>query len=169
MPPINVMTAVRAAVQSLDPDQPVFAIETVSQVFAGERSIYGIFATLFGVLAVIGLVLSAVGVYGVMAYAVAQRTQEIGVRMAMGAGRWTVSWLFLKRGLAQLSIAGAIGLPAALALAIVARFQLVEVEPTDPLTFAMVVLVLGSVAVAACVIPVRKAGRGDPVIALRAE
>jgi ABC-type antimicrobial peptide transport system permease subunit len=87
----------------------------------------------------------------------------------MGAGRWTVSWLFLKRGLAQLSIAGAIGLPAALALAIVARFQLVEVEPTDPLTFAMVVLVLGSVAVAACVIPVRKAGRVDPVIALRAE
>ena len=169
MPPINVMTAVRAAVQSLDADQPVFAIETVAQVFAGERSIYGIFATLFGVLAVIGLVLSAVGVYGVMAYAVAQRTQEIGVRMAMGAGRWTVSWLFLKRGLAQLSIAGAIGLPAALALAIVARFQLVEVEPTDPLTFAMVVLVLGAVAVAACVIPARKAGRVDPVIALRAE
>lgn len=169
LPPINVMTAVRAAVQSLDADQPVFAIETITEVFAFERSIYRIFATLFGVLALIGLVLSAVGVYGVMAYAVAQRTQEIGVRMAVGAGRWNVAWLFLRRGLAQLAIAAAIGLPAALGLSILARFRLVEVEPTDPATFASVVIVLGAVAVAACLIPVRKAARVDPVVALRSE
>lgn len=169
MPPIAVMTAVRSAVQSLDADQPVLAIETVAEVFANERSIYRIFATLFAVLALIGLVLSAVGVYGVMAYAVAQRTQEIGVRMAVGAGRWNVAWLFLRRGLAQLAIAAAIGLPAALGLSILARFRLVEVEPTDPVTFASVVIVLGAVAVAACLIPVRKAARVDPVVALRSE
>jgi predicted permease len=169
LPPISVMTAVRSAVQSLDADQPVFAIETVVQVFAAERSIYRIFATLFAVLALIGLVLSAVGVYGVMAYAVAQRTQEIGVRMAVGAGRGTVSWLFLKRGLLQLAIAGAIGIPASLALSIVARLRLVDVEPTDPVTFAAVVTILGGVAVAACLIPVRKAARVDPVVALRSE
>ena len=135
LPPASVMTAVREAVQTLDADQPVFAIETVANVFAGERSIYRIFATLFGLLATIGIVLSAVGVYGVMAYAVAQRTQEIGVRMAIGAGRWDVAWLFLRRGLAQLAIAVVIGVPAALALGTLARFQLVEIEPSDPVTF----------------------------------
>ena len=169
LPPIAVMTAVRAVVQSLDADQPVFAIETVAQVFAFERAIFRILSTLFTVLAVIGLVLSAVGVYGVMAYAVAQRTQEIGIRMAVGAGRWNVAWLFLKRGLAQLAIAAAIGLPAALALSIVAQFRLVDVEPTDPLTFGSVMIVLGAVAVAACLIPVSKAARVDPTTALRTE
>jgi putative ABC transport system permease protein len=169
LPPVNVMSAVRSAVQSLDGDQPVFAIETVAQVFAGERSIYRIFATLFAVLAAIGLVLSAVGVYGVMAYAVAQRTQEIGVRMAIGARRWDVSWLFLRRGLTQLAMGSAIGLPAAFALGMLARFQLVEVEPGDPVTFAGIVIVIGGVAVAACLIPARRAAQVDPVNALRAE
>jgi putative ABC transport system permease protein len=169
LPPVAVMTAVRGAVQSLDADQPVFAVETIAQVLADERSIYRIFATLFAVLALIGLVLSAVGIYGVMAYAVAQRTQEIGVRMAIGAGRRDVSWLFLRRGLVQLGIGSAIGLPAALALGILARFQLVEVEPTDPLTFAAIIVVLGTVALTACLIPVRRASRVDPVNALRSE
>ena len=82
-------------------------------------------------LAAIGLLLSAVGVYGVIAYAVTQRTQEIGVRMAIGAGRWDVSWMFLRKGLMQLGIALAIGLPAAArARRSVAQFRLVEIEPT---------------------------------------
>jgi putative ABC transport system permease protein len=169
LPPISVMTGVRTAVQSLDADQPVFAIEPVASLFVEERSIYRIFSTLFAVLALIGLVLSAVGVYGVMAYAVAQRTQEIGVRIAVGAGRWSVSWLFMKRGLLQLAIGSAIGLPAALALGMLARFQLVQVEPSDPVTFAGVMIVLATVAVLSCVIPVRRAARVDPVIALRAD
>ena len=94
----SVMSAVRTAVQAVDADQPVFTIETITAVFDNERIIYRIFSALFGMLASIGLVLSAVGVYGVMAYSVTQRTQEIGVRMAIGAKRWDVSWLFLKRG-----------------------------------------------------------------------
>jgi len=169
LPPAGVMMAVRSAVQSIDADQPVFAIETMASVFANERSMHGILATLFAVLAAIGLILSAVGVYGVMAYAVTQRTQEIGVRMAVGAQRWHVSWLFLRRGLWQLGVAMLIGLPAALGLAIVAQFRLVDVEPADPVTIIGIVTVLGAVALTACLIPVRKAARVDPVIALRSD
>jgi ABC-type antimicrobial peptide transport system permease subunit len=167
--PVSVMGAVRGVVQSLDGDQPVFNVETIASVFETERSIYRIFSTLFLVLASIGLVLSAVGVYGVMAYAVTQRTQEIGLRMAIGARRWDVSWLFLKRGLVQLALGLAIGLPAALALGTVARFNLVEVEPSDPVTMIGITLVLVVVALLACVVPARKAARVDPMNALRAE
>jgi len=138
-------------------------------VFANERSIYRIFATLFGVLAAIGLLLSAIGVYGVIAYSVTQRTQEIGVRMAIGASRWDVSWMFLRRGLIQLGIALAIGLPGALAIGIVAQLRLVEVEPTDPITLVGVTIVLTIVSLVACLVPARKAARVDPITALRSE
>ena len=110
--------------------------------------------------------LSAVGIYGVMAYAVTQRTQEIGVRMAVGAQRWQVSWMFLKRGLVQLAIAFIIGLPAAFALGIVASFRLVDVEPGDPLTMVGITAIVAIVALASCVLPAHRASRVDPVIAL---
>jgi ABC-type antimicrobial peptide transport system permease subunit len=163
------MAAVRSVMQEIDSDQPVFSIETIEHVFTNERSIYRIFATLFAALAAIGLLLSAVGVYGVIAYAVTQRTQEIGVRMAVGARRWDVAWLFLRKGLLQLSLALAIGLPAAIALGTVARLELVEIEPTDPLTIISITIVLTVVALTACVLPARKAARVDPMTALRSE
>jgi len=169
LPTGSVMTAVRSTVQPIDPDQPVFNIQTLAAVFANERSIYRIFATLFGVLAAIGLLLSAIGVYGVIAYSVTQRTQEIGVRMAIGAGRWDVSWMFLRRGLIQLGIALAIGLPGSLAIGIVAQLRLVEVEPTDPITLLGVTIVLTIVSLVACLVPARKAARVDPITALRSE
>jgi predicted permease len=169
LPPDGVMAAVRAAVQSIDADQPVFNIETIERVMSGERSIYRIFSTLFGLLAAIGLTLSAVGVYGVIAYAVTQRTQEIGVRMAIGAGRWDVAWLFLRRGLIQIAIALAIGMPAALALGTLAQIPLVEIEPNDPLTMIAIAVVMSAVALIACVVPARKAARVDPITALRSE
>jgi len=169
LPTGSVMTAVRSTVQPIDPDQPVFTIQTIAAVFANERSIYRIFATLFGVLAAIGLLLSAIGVYGVIAYSVTQRTQEIGVRMAIGASRWDVSWMFLRRGLIQLGIALAIGLPGALAIGIVAQLRLVEVEPTDPITLVGVTIVLTIVSLVACLVPARKAARVDPITALRSE
>jgi putative ABC transport system permease protein len=169
LPPAAVMASVREVVQSIDADQPVFSIQTAAWVLAEERSFHRIFGTLFGVLAAIALTLSAVGIYGVMAYAVTQRTQEIGVRMAVGAQRWQVSWLFLKRGLWQLLLGLVLGVPAALALAMVVRFNLVEIEPTDPLTMIVIVGILVAVAIASCLIPVRKAARVDPVIALRAD
>jgi predicted permease len=169
LPPASVMAAVRSVVQSIDADQPVFSIETVEQVFANERSIYRIFATLFAVLATIGVVLSAIGVYGVIAYAVTQRTQEIGVRVAVGASRWDVTWLFLRKGLVQVAIALAIGLPAAVALGAVARLRLVEIEPHDPVTLVGITLVIAAVALVSCVVPARKAARVDPLTALRVE
>ena len=169
LPPASVMTAVREVVQSIDADQPVFNIQTAAWLLAEERSFHRIFGVLFAVLAAIALALSAVGIYGVMAYAVTQRTQEIGVRMAVGARHWQVSWLFLKRGLTQLLLGLVLGIPAALALATVVRFNLVEIEPTDPVTMIAIVLLLVLVAVASCVVPVRKAARVDPMIALRSE
>jgi putative ABC transport system permease protein len=167
--PASVMQAVRAAMQAIDPDQPVFAIETVAAVIANERIIYRIFSTLFGVFAGIGLALSAVGIYGVIGYAVTRRTQEIGVRMAMGARRWDVTWMFLRQGVVQLAVALVIGVPAAVGLAMAARFRLVEIEAADPLTIVAITIVVAVVASVASLMPARKAARVDPVIALRAD
>jgi predicted permease len=169
LPPADVMAAVRQAVQAIDLDQPVFSIETVASTLQNEQLFHRLFAAVFGLLAAIALVLSAVGVYGVMAYAVTQRTQEIGVRMAIGAQRWQVSWIFLRRSLTQLAIGLAIGLPAALGLGRLVRFQLVEIEPNDPVTMIGITVVLILVALASCLVPLRKATRVDPVIALRSE
>jgi putative ABC transport system permease protein len=160
---------VREVMRAIDADQPVFSIETLGQVFANERSLYRIFATLFAVLAAIGLALSAVGTYGVIAYAVAQRTREIGVRMAIGASRRDVTWLFLRKGLLQLAVALAIGLPAALGLGAVTRLRLVDIEAHDPVTVAAITALLSAVALIACVLPARKAAHVDPLTALRAE
>jgi putative ABC transport system permease protein len=169
LPPQDVMAAVRSAVQSIDNDQPVFTVETLDSVMRFERLFHSLFGSVFGILAAIGMLLSAVGVYSVMAYAVTQRTQEIGVRMAVGAQRHHVSWLFLKRCLIQLAIALVIGLPGAVALGQVVSFSLVEIAPGDPVTIIGISVAVIAVALAACVIPVRKAARVDPVIALRAD
>jgi ABC-type antimicrobial peptide transport system permease subunit len=169
LPPAQVLRAVQQAVQSIDNDQPVLSIETAEAAMAFEQLFHRIFSSVFGLLAAIGVILSAVGVYGVMAYAVTQRTQEIGVRMAVGAQRSQVSWLFLRRCLWQLAVALAIGLPGALALGTVVRFNLVEIEPSDPITMIGITLAIVVVALASSVIPVRKAARVDPVMALRAE
>ena len=169
LPPGDVMTAVRAAVQSIDNDQPVFTIETIDSVIRFERLFHSLFGSVFGILAAIAMMLSAVGVYSVMAYAVTQRTQEIGIRMAVGAQRHQVSWLFLRRCLAQLAIALAIGLPGAVALGQLVSFSLVEIEPSDPVTIISISLAVIAVALASSVIPARKAARVDPMLALRSD
>ena len=127
---------------------------------------YRVFGSLFAIFALIALVLSAVGLYAVMAYSVTQRTPEIGVRMALGADRRRVSWLVLRRGLVQLGIGLTLGIAGAYAVTQVLTDVLV-VAPRDPMTFAAITVLLSGVAVAACLIPAHRASRIDPLAALR--
>jgi putative ABC transport system permease protein len=168
LPPAAVMQAVRTEVQAVDPDQPVFTIQTLEQVRADASWGHRVFGSIFGLFALIALTLSAVGLYAVMAYSVTQRTPEIGVRMALGAGAGQVSWLVLKRGLLQLGIGLTIGLAGAFGASRVLSSLLVAgITPQDPVTFATITVLLVAVAVSACLIPARRATRVDPLIALR--
>jgi putative ABC transport system permease protein len=169
LPPSSVMEAVRREVQAIDRDQPVVTIQTLDQMLAQDRWPYRVFGALFLIFAAIGLGLSSVGLYAVMAYSVTQRTQEIGVRMTLGADRREVSWLILKRGLVQIVLGLTIGLGGALALSRVMQSVLVQITPTDPVTFAAITVLLTIVSVSACLIPARRATHVDPVVALRAE
>jgi predicted permease len=165
--PTAMMNAVRREVQAVDPDQPVFTVQTIDQVMAQATWPYRIFGSLFAVFALIALVLSAVGLYAVMAYSVTQRTAEIGVRMALGAERRQISWLILRRGLAQVGVGLALGLAGAYGLSQVLTELLAGISPTDPVTFATITVLLAGVAAAACLIPARRATRVDPLVALR--
>jgi ABC-type antimicrobial peptide transport system permease subunit len=130
---------------------------------------YRVFGSLFAIFAVIALVMSAVGLYAVMAYSVTQRTSEIGVRMALGADGGQVSWLVLKRGLWQTTLGVAIGLAGAFFLSKVMSTLLIDITARDPITFGTITVVLTSVSIAACLLPARRATRVDPLVALRVE
>ena len=168
--PETIMTAVRKEVQTIDPDQPVFNLRTMERGMQQQMWPYVVFGTLFTIFAVIGLLLSAVGLYAVMAYAVTQRTQEIGVRVALGAQGNQVTWMVLKRGLFQLGLGLAFGLAGGLfaGRALPSRI-LVQTTATDPWTFVAITVLLSLVAITACVVPARRAMRVDPLVALRAE
>jgi putative ABC transport system permease protein len=167
--PSVIMTAVRREVQAIDQDQPVFTVQTMESLLAQQRWPYVVFGTVFVIFAVIALVLAAVGLYAVMAYSVTQRTQEIGVRMALGAGAPQVSWLILRRGLIQLAIGLTSGLTGAWFATAALPTQIVGTSPNDPRMFTIVTAVLVVVALAACLIPARRATRLDPLVALRNE
>jgi putative ABC transport system permease protein len=165
--PGSVMNAVRREVTALDPDQPVLTVHTLDELMRRQTWPYRVFGSLFAIFAVIALVMSAVGLYAVMAYSVTQRRAEIGVRMALGAGRRQVSWLVLRRGLSQTAAGLAIGLGGAVLLSGALRSVLVQITPTDPITFAAITVLLALVAVTACVLPARRASAIDPLVALR--
>jgi len=164
-----VMGAVRNEVALVDRDQPVFTVQTLGQILTQQTWPYRVFGSLFTIFAVIALVMSAVGLYAVMAYSVTQRTSEIGVRMALGAERGQISWLVLKRGLLQTGLGMVIGLLGAFFLSKVMSTLLVDLSSRDPVTFTAISVILASVAIAACVLPARRATRVDPLVALRAE
>jgi putative ABC transport system permease protein len=167
--PTNLIGGVRRAVLDLDKDQPISNISTMTDVLSRAVATPRFNALLIGLFAALALALGTVGLYGVIAYSVAQRTHEIGVRMALGAGEREILRLVLVRGLTLTLIGVAAGLAAALALTRLMANLLFGVKPTDPATFAGVALLLTAVALAACYVPARRATKVDPIIALRYE
>ena len=158
---------VREAVYSIDPDQPIDRFRTLAEVRASTLDSPRLTATLLGLFALLALVITSAGIAGVIAFSVNQRTQEFGVRMALGAPRGSVLSMVLRQGL-RLVLAGlAIGMAGAIVLTRVMTTLLFGVEPTDALTFLAVSMVLVAVAAAACLIPARRAASVDPMVALR--
>ena len=167
--PEGMVAPLRQAIQQYDSEVPVYHIAAVKQRIAEQGGETRAYASLLGFFALLALILSAVGVYGVMSYAVAQRTHEIGIRMALGAQPGGVLRLVLGQSL-KLTLAGlALGAAAALALTRLLAGLLFGVKATDLTTFVAGSLLLAAVAVAACYIPARRAMRVDPMVALRHE
>jgi putative ABC transport system permease protein len=165
--PTGLGESVRREVLQLDKEQPVFRIETLDQLITNSTGQLRFSMMLFAVFAAAAIALASVGLYGVMSYAVTQRTHEVGIRMALGAQRRDVLGLILRQGL-WLTLSGiAIGLIAAWAATRLLINMLYGVSATDPLTFAGVSFLLISVALLACYLPARRATKVDPLVALR--
>ena len=167
--PLQAVPLVRAAVQAVDRDQPISQVRTVDTLVAdsvGQRRLTTVLLALF---AGVALLLACIGLYGVTAYSVTQRTREIGVRMALGAAGPQVVGAFVRDGLRLTLVGLAVGLAAALAAGRLIASQLFEVEPGDPVTLAVTAAALAGVAALASYLPARRATRVDPMTALRAE
>jgi putative ABC transport system permease protein len=160
---------IRAGIQAVDPDQPIYEIKTLDRVIS--ESVVGLsyVAVIMGILGLIAMVLAAMGVYGIMAYAVVERTHEIGVRLALGAQPREIMRLILSRGTFLLALGIAIGLPVAYALARLLASLLFGVSASDAGIFSLITIFLAGVSIAACYIPAYRAMNVDPMIALRYE
>jgi len=167
--PLTLVSAVRAVVASLDKNLPLYNIQTMDGYLSSSIAARRFITLLLGLFAVLALVLATVGIYGVMAFSVSQRTRELGIRMALGADRGSVMQLVLWQG-ARLAFVGvAIGIGTALGLTRVLADFLFEVRATDPATYVAVAILLVVVALLACYIPARRATKVDPLAALRYE
>ncbi len=167
--PVSMIPAIRNQVLSIDKDQPVADVMTMEQRLATSVATSRFVMLLLSSFSVLALGLAAVGIYGVMAYLVTQRTQEIGIRMALGAQRHDVLRLVVGKGMVLAFTGTAFGLSAALALTRLMRSLLFEVTPTDWTAFLIASIVLLTVALLACYIPARRATKVDPLTALRYE
>jgi predicted permease len=165
--PAAITAAVRGAIRAADANLPIFQVRTMEEVRRLGFWQYGLFGWIFGTIGVIGLILAAIGVYGVLSYAVAQRTPEIGVRVALGASRANVIRLIVSHGMTLAGIGVVIGLALSAAAMPQAQSLLYDVSPFDPIVFSEVALFLLVVSFAASYIPALRATRVDPLIALR--
>ncbi|MGH9847265.1 MAG: ABC transporter permease, partial [Blastocatellia bacterium] len=165
--PLAVAAAARNVIQTLDPQQPIADVRTLESMLGNSIARQRFNTLLLTVFALIALALSAIGIYGVTAYAVAERTHEIGIRMALGAAAGDVLKLIVGRGMKLVLPGVAIGLAAAFALTRLMKTLLFGVSATDPATFGAIALVLTLVALVACWIPARRATKVDPMVALR--
>ena len=164
--PVALASAVRREVQALDRDQPVYNVRTMEEVLATSLGTRRVAVQLFTVFAAAALLLSALGIYGVMAYSVTQRTQEIGIRMALGAQKIDVLSMVVRQGMMLAIIGIAVGITGALGLTRLMANLLFGVQATDPMTFGAISLLLALVALLACYLPARRAARLDPMNAL---
>jgi putative ABC transport system permease protein len=167
--PTALAKVLREEVRQVDADQPVFRVRSLADALAEARWPYRVFGGLLGVFALIALVLSAVGIYAVTSYAVAQRRQEIGVRMALGANGAQVTWLVMRRAAWQLGLGLGVGLAAAVGVGRVLHSIVVRGVTGDPATYLVVVGIFVAVTVLASIVPSRRATRLDPLAVLRAE
>jgi putative ABC transport system permease protein len=169
VPPLTLTPEIRRAIWSVDKDQPVWSVSALDTIADGAHGSARFLATLLSIFASVALILAAVGVYGVMSYAVTERTHEIGIRMALGASTGRVTADVLRHGAVLTAVAIAIGVPTALALARLTQGLLFGVGAGDPLTLAGAAALLVVVSLGACYWPARRASRVDPVVALAEE
>jgi predicted permease len=167
--PAGLASSVRHEIRSLDPTLAIFNAETLEEHCKSALFLPRLTGTLFGVFGGTGLLLAAVGLYGVMSYSVSRRTREIGIRMALGSPAGAVQRLVIRQGMLLTLIAMVLGLAAAWAVAKFSASLLYGIRPHDLLTFTVVPLFLAAVALLACWIPARRAERVDPLTALRYE
>ena len=165
--PASVLSAVREKVHQLDPALPVSTVRTMDEWLANSAAQPRLNAVLLVVFAVTAILIAAIGIYGVLAYSVNQRTREIGVRMALGAPRAQVLRMVVREGMIVGAVGVVSGVVAALVVSRVLSSLVYGVEVRDPMTYAGVAVILGVVALVACVVPARKASRFDPIVALR--
>jgi putative ABC transport system permease protein len=167
--PRGILGAVRDVVASIDPEQPIYAIATLEETFAAGFAAQRSAMQLLAGFAALALLLAAVGIYGVVSYAVSERTAEIGVRIALGAGRSDVLRLVVRQALVPVGIGAIVGLIMSVGVGIAMSGLLFEVGSIDPVTLAGVVLLLFGIAFGASYLPARRASRIDPLVALRVD
>ncbi|HEX9941406.1 MAG TPA: ABC transporter permease [Thermoanaerobaculia bacterium] len=165
--PLALTPLVRQQVNALDRDLPIYFVFSMEEVLARGRFFPNLFGSLFAIFGVAALVLASVGIYGVIAFSVNQRTQEIGIRMALGAEQRNVLRMILRQGMKQLLFGLGAGLLVAVFFSKLLASFLIGVQPRDPVTFTLVALVLATVALVASWIPARRAMRTDPLVAIR--
>jgi putative ABC transport system permease protein len=160
---------VRKALASVDPDFVLYGVDPYDKVVNNDFQQQNMIATLTSLFGGLGLVLAAIGLYGVMAYTVEQRTSEIGVRMALGAARGDVVKMVLRGAFSQIGIGLALGVPAAIGAGMLMTTQLFAVKPWDPVMLALATSMLAIAALLASYIPARRAAAVEPMVALRNE
>jgi putative ABC transport system permease protein len=171
VPPESLALQIESLFHELSPDLPVTQVQTMTEALQGANGFFffRFGAQLTAIMGVLGLILAVVGIYSVVSYAAVQRTQEIGIRMAMGAAPLDILKMVLRQGLGVVGLGLGLGLLIALAGTRVMGTLIVGIKPTDPLTFGVVALLLTAVALFACWIPAYRATRIDPLVALRYE
>jgi putative ABC transport system permease protein len=167
--PGSVAAIAKSAIWSIDRDQPIYRVETMESVVAGSASAPRLTLSLLMVFAAVALGLAAIGIYGVMAHSVAQRTNDIGLRMALGARPVDVLTHVLRQGMAVVAVGLATGLIAVFVLGRLTQSILYATSPYDPFILLSISTLLATVALIACWLPARRATKVDPLVALRAE